>query len=73
MQDDRPFIIKSVAKPRVVDNHRTDSRVLHLERAEDQEYIYRYVCKIEDLASVTSCTMHKYCKGHHIRDQNDSA
>lgn len=31
------------------------------------------MCRSKDLMAVSGCTIHTHCKGHHMRDQNDSA
>jgi hypothetical protein len=37
------------------------------------ENVYTFICRSEDLTTVTGCTAHKGCKGHHIMDQNRTA
>lgn len=72
--DDRPFTIRRVAKvrssitiaPMVVSCTWTE---LNLEN------VYRYVCKAEDLVTITGCVTHTDvpCKGHHMMDPNNTA
>lgn len=70
--DDRPFTIRRVARPG--SSITMAPMVVSCTWSElKTENIYKYVCKSEDLATVTGCTIHPYCKGHHMRDQNDTA
>ncbi|KAM4067551.1 hypothetical protein HRG_001446 [Hirsutella rhossiliensis] len=72
--DDRPFTIRRVAKPG--SSITTAPMVVSCTWSMlDTDNIYRYVCKSEDLISITGCIDHKTegCKGHHMKDQNDTA
>lgn len=70
--DDRPFTVRRVARPGSSIN--TAPMVVSCEWSElKTENVYQYTCKTEDLLSVTGCNMHKGCKGHHMKDQNDTA
>ncbi len=70
--DDRPFTIRRVAKPG--SSITKAPMVVSCTWSEiNTENVYRYTCKTEDLSSITGCNVHSGCKGHHMRDQNDSA
>ncbi|KAI0011446.1 hypothetical protein F4779DRAFT_615687 [Xylariaceae sp. FL0662B] len=72
MQDNRPFTIRRVAKPG--SSVTTAPMVISCSwNMLNTANIYRYICRSEDLTDVIGCTMHRDCKGHHMRDQNDAA
>ena len=71
MENKRPFTIRRVARP-----GSSVTATLMVTKREWTELsiqtVYKSTCKSEDLSVATGCTVHKGCKGHHMKDQNSS-
>jgi hypothetical protein len=72
VEDERLFLVRRVARPGATITQA--SVVVACEWTEVKlENVYTFICRSEDLTTVTGCTAHKGCKGHHIMDQNRTA
>ncbi|KAH8156705.1 hypothetical protein CIB48_g11546 [Xylaria polymorpha] len=72
IMDNRPFIIRRVAKPGSSINKAP--MVIKCEWTElKTENVYTQTCRAEDLTAISGCNIHPGCKGHYMRDMNNTA